>query len=95
MNDKTIRAEGDIVYKAIPDLREKIKEQINAGVTKLTIDLSQVEIIDSMGIALLVKSQNSLKQKNGSLRLINIKKTISQMFRMMHLHNHLEIIYKE
>ena len=49
----------------------------------LTIDLSRVELIDSVGIGLLIAAHNSLAKGGGRLALENVNPDLTGLLRTM------------
>ena len=55
----------------VDELKRTIDEALAEGHTRLAVNLSEVPMIDSSGIGLLVRSLTSTKQRGGSLKLVN------------------------
>lgn len=55
----------------VDELKRAIDEALAEGDTRLAVNLSEVPMIDSSGIGLLVRSLTSTKQRGGSLKLVN------------------------
>jgi anti-anti-sigma factor len=54
-----IRFEGDLDIARAAELREMILESPSADVHRVTLDLTEVKFIDSVGISLLVTAHKS------------------------------------
>jgi anti-anti-sigma factor len=54
---------------AAPDLREQLHELVRAGNTRLVVDLSAVETIDSSGLGALISGLKAARQGGGDLRI--------------------------
>ena len=68
------------VYRA-PELGERITDHL--GAYKLFIvDLSQVEYIDSAGLAVLSGSQEQVREMGGSLRIVTTNERVLRAFRI-------------
>jgi anti-sigma B factor antagonist len=65
-------AGGEIDYAASPRLRECLADCVNAGKRHLVIDLSQVSLIDSTAIGVLVGAVMRLREQDnhGSLAIV-------------------------
>jgi anti-anti-sigma factor len=57
------------------------------GDTHIVLDLSEVPMIDSSGIGLLVRSLTTAKQVGGSIRLLAPSKFVIQTLKMIGLLN--------
>jgi len=86
-----IRPVGDIVAASVPDLRTEMRGSIAAGARRVTIDLTRVEMIDSVGLGLLIAAHNSLTRVGGELSVINASKEILDLFVAMRMHQHFSV----
>ena len=74
---QTLIAPGrDIVASYAQELRRNLWSLIEEGVTDVTIDLAGVQMIDSIGLGVLITAHNSLKKKQGRLAIIHVSKEI-------------------
>lgn len=73
------------------ELRPQIQKLIGDGVTDVIYDLSQVEVVDSSGIGLLIATHNTLKKNGGSLRIVGVSAEIQQLFKAMRLDKHFTV----
>jgi len=64
-----LRPEGRLNMLAAPDLREQLHELVRAGNTRLVVDLSAVETIDSSGLGALISGLKAARQGGGDLRI--------------------------
>ncbi len=70
--------DGDVFRTAIRDLKE-------GGKTKLVIDLSDTEMIDSTGIGTLISALTSMRNVGGDVKIAGLKKRIKNLFLMTRL----------
>jgi anti-sigma B factor antagonist len=82
----------DIVATSLPELRDVLKLAIDEGVENICVDLSQVAMIDSMGLGLIIATHNSLNKHGGKLSVINVSKDVYDLFRNMRLDKHFPVI---
>lgn len=68
-----LKIEGRLDALEAPGLREAIGEQLSEGPTSLIIDLSDVEFVDSAGLAALVKGMKDSRRGGGDLRIVSPK----------------------
>jgi anti-sigma B factor antagonist len=91
-NKAIVRPAGeDIVAASIPELRSKMRGIVEEGVRDLVIDLTDVRMVDSCGIGLLISAYNSLRKVGGSLSVIHASAEILQLFRTMRMHQHFSV----
>jgi anti-sigma B factor antagonist len=75
--------------------KQAIEEAIGAGDTRLVVNLTEVPMIDSSGIGVLVKSMASAKQRGGAVKLVNPSKFASQTLRLVGVLNLFEVFDDE
>lgn len=86
-----IKPDGNLVASTIEKVKKEIIQIIEMGHVQITIDLEAVEVVDSSGIGILVATFNELKEKKGSLSIINTGENIMKMFKIMRLDTHISI----
>jgi len=89
-NLTTIVLEGDLTSTNLNDFRGMTQFEIDRGGRLFCIDFTGTEVIDSMSIGCLVATYNSIRYKEGSLKLSNVPehlKEILQIMRLEHLIN--------
>lgn len=85
------KPEGDLVAARLPALRTQLTQMVASGILHLTLDLADVQLVDSMGIGLLVSAHNSLTKVGGDLTVIHASKDILHLFRTMRIHQHFSV----
>lgn len=83
--------DGDIVASAAEELRGQLKDLVQTAEGPLVIDLSRVELIDSVGIGLLIAVHNSLGKKGGRLGLRKVNPELAALLRTMRLDKHFQV----
>jgi len=68
---------------AVDGLRQTIQEAVDGGDTRIVINLSEVPMIDSSGIGLLVRCLASTKQRGGNVKLVQPSKFAVQTLRLV------------
>uniref|UniRef100_I2PWT1 Anti-anti-sigma regulatory factor (Antagonist of anti-sigma factor) n=1 Tax=Desulfovibrio sp. U5L TaxID=596152 RepID=I2PWT1_9BACT len=82
---------GDIVASVTDELRTRLKEIMQGNPEPLVIDLSRVELIDSVGIGLLIAAHNTLSKKGGRLTLRHVNPDLASLLRTMRLDKHFAV----
>jgi anti-anti-sigma factor len=91
-NKVVVRPEGDsIVAASITELRSKLREIVQAGAREVVVDLSEVLMVDSCGIGLLISAHNSLKKVGGQLAVIHASADLLELFQTMRMHQHFSV----
>lgn len=89
---KLLKIKGRITLGAGVDrLRNTFEELLGAGSNRWVLDVSEVAMIDSSGIGLLVRYLTNAKQQGGALKLLNPSKFAVQTLRMIGLLNLFEV----
>ncbi|MFW6388803.1 MAG: STAS domain-containing protein, partial [Desulfohalobiaceae bacterium] len=81
--ERLLTPEGDIVASRAQDFRQELKSKLEEAGQGLTIDLKQVEMIDSTGLGVLIAAHNSLQKQNQGLRLINVSQELLELMQTM------------
>lgn len=67
-----IRLKGGLrLGQPVDDLRSAVDRVFDDGAIYLVINVSEVPMVDSSGIGLLVRSQVSAKKRGGKVKLVN------------------------
>jgi anti-anti-sigma factor len=82
---------SDLVASTVDDLRILVNKNIQEGLIELTIDLSGISIVDSMGIGFLISAHNSLLKTAGKIEVINVSGEILDLFKSMRLDKHFAV----
>jgi anti-anti-sigma factor len=72
-------------------LRAKLREIVASGARELVVDLSDVLMVDSSGIGLLISAHNSLKKVGGQLAVIHASADVLELFQTMRMHQHFSV----
>ncbi|OGQ92689.1 MAG: anti-anti-sigma factor [Deltaproteobacteria bacterium RIFOXYC2_FULL_48_10] len=84
--DQTIVKPGmDIVASMAEGFRNELLSVINDSSAELVIDLAGVEMVDSVGIGVIIAAHNTLNQSGRKLKVINVTKDVYGLFTTMRL----------
>ena len=84
--DQTIIKPGtDVVASMAEKFKGELLSAINSSKGEIVIDLQGVEMVDSVGIGVIIASHNSLSQNGRTLKVINVTKDIYGLFATMRL----------
>lgn len=86
-----VQPAGDVTASSAPELRTALKGAIAAGARKLTVDFSNVQMLDSAGIGLLIAAHNSLAKVSGELSVVHASQEIMDLLQMMRIHQHFSV----
>jgi anti-sigma B factor antagonist len=66
-------------------LREKVKNLVEAGHTRLILNLEEVNYVDSVGLSTLVASYTSARRQGGDVKLLKLTKRIHDLLQITRL----------
>ncbi len=75
-----IEVGGEVDVYTAPKLREAIATAIDAGRTRLVIDVQRVEFLDSTGLGVLVGALKRVRGEGGSLDIVCTQERIAKIF---------------
>jgi len=84
-NQCLVALQGDLTAPLIPDLQAALKKNLEQGVEEAVFDLGNTVMLDSSGIGLLIATCNSLAQKKGKMRVLNVSPDILRLLQSMRL----------
>lgn len=82
---------GEIDLYNAPEIKDKIKEEMNKNKVNIVINLDKVSYIDSSGIGVLISSLSNLKKVGGALKLINVYASVRKVFELTKLTSFFDI----
>lgn len=80
-----IRPEGRLNMSVAPDLRDQLHGLVEAGNTKVVVDLSGVEAIDSSGLGALISGLKAARQEGGDLRIAGAGDQVTSVLELTNL----------
>lgn len=86
---------GEIDLYNAPEIKEKIKDEMNKNKVNIIINLDKVSYIDSSGIGVLISSLSNLKKVGGALKLINVYASVRKVFELTKLTSFFDIYDSE
>ncbi len=75
-----VAASGEIDVATAPALRDRLTDLVEAGSTRLVVDLEDVDFIDSTGLGVLVGGVRRARAEDGDLRLVCTNTRILKVF---------------
>ena len=81
----TIKPGVDVVASMAEDFKNELLSAINDSKEDFYIDLDGVEMVDSVGIGIIIAAHNTLSQADRDLKVINVIKDVYGLFTTMRL----------
>jgi anti-sigma B factor antagonist len=87
----TVHLDGKLGQADVKRFRSEIERLVTCGYRQIDIDLSELQYIDSSGLAELVPIYQVVREHEGNLRLSNPRRLIRHILISAHLNEILEI----
>jgi len=71
---------GEIDLFTAPDMKAALIGAIDAGKTRIVVDLSQTSFLDSTALGVLIGAIKRLRARDGALTIVNTEPTIAKTF---------------
>ena len=82
---------GEVDVYTSPRLKQEIVDLLNQGVSKVVIDTTKVEYLDSTGLGVLIGGLKRARERDGDLRLICDSPRILRIFEITGITNIFDI----
>ena len=93
---QVISMHGDLmVGDAVDDLRRAVTKTLGSGNARIVFDLSDVKLLDSSGIGVLVRTLTAVKQRGGNAKLVNPSEYALQSLKRVGLAELFQIYHDE
>jgi anti-sigma B factor antagonist len=87
----TLAVSGEVDTFTSAGLRDALNEGIDAGAVDITLDVSNMEFIDSTGLGVLVGALKRLQERGGGLTLRKPRPSALQVLSIVGLTSHFTI----
>ena len=77
-----IAVAGEIDLFTAPEFKQRISELIDAGRSRLVVDLSETTFIDSSSLGVLIGAHRRLKLRGGELHVVCDSEAIAKTFKI-------------
>lgn len=90
-NIPVLRIEGKIIGDAVSSLKREMNDQINNSDGRIVLDLSNVPLMDSSALGMIVATLQELKKEKGKLVLLNPQSAVTNVLSITRLDSIIEI----
>ncbi|HUR86147.1 MAG TPA: STAS domain-containing protein [Solirubrobacteraceae bacterium] len=80
-----VSVSGEIHVSTAPKFSKRLTEIIESGKTRLVLDLTAVEFIDSTGLSVLLNGLRAVDQRGGRMALVCTNPTVLRLFQITSL----------
>jgi len=81
----TLHFIGNLSVKDTSNLKKELIALRDSGVKSLTLDFAKLNFLDSSGIGILLHTYSWTKEKQGSIRIINMSNEVKTIFTISNL----------
>ena len=89
---RVLTATGEVHVSTAPQLAESLDAALDAGRTRLVLDFSGVQFIDSTGLSVLLNALRRLSRDDGALSLVCTNPTVLRLFEITRLDATFDIV---
>ncbi len=86
-----IRPGMSVVASMAEDFKQELQSVINESQGKLVIDLLGVDMVDSVGLGVIIATHNTLTRNGRNLKVINVSNDIYTLFSTMRLNRRFQV----
>jgi anti-sigma B factor antagonist len=87
----TLRLSGELDAMSCPELRPVIDSLVSDGPDSVTVDLSQLELIDSSGVGAMVSLYKRVRANGGSVKFVGVSNQPLVIFKLLRLDRAFEL----
>ena len=84
----TVKPGRDLVASMVKEFKKELRSLLEEEPAEITIDLVGVDMIDSVGLGVLIAAHNSISKMGGKLTVMNASENIYGLFKTMRLDKH-------
>ena len=75
-----VAVRGEIDLFTAPELKQKLTDAIEAGKSRIVVDLSETTFLDSTALGVLIGAVKRLRSRDGALVIVNTDQNIAKTF---------------
>jgi anti-sigma B factor antagonist len=75
-----VAVRGEIDLFTAPELKQKLTDAIEAGKSRIVVDLSDTSFLDSTALGVLIGAVKRLRSREGALVIVNVDQNIAKTF---------------
>ena len=88
--NEVVKPGKELIASKADGITKKLLKKVNEGITRITMDLSAVKKMDSVGLGMIMATHNTLKNAGEGLALIKVSQEISRVFNAMGFGTHIK-----
>jgi len=80
-----LKISGRLTLAEAPEVKARVRSLIDRGVSRIILDLTELEFVDSSGLAVFVSALKATRQAGGWLKLFGIQELPREIFTLTRL----------
>lgn len=84
-NETVLVIEGTLDAVTAPELRSVVDDLVNEGRKEVTLELTQLRLIDSSGVGVIVSLFKRIRANGGQVRITGLRDQPRAIFRLLRL----------
>jgi anti-sigma B factor antagonist len=89
---RVLTASGEVHVSTAPELAEHLDDALTSGRTRIVLDFTDVEFIDSTGLSVLLNALRRVGRVDGALSLVCTNPTVLRLFEITRLDATFDIV---
>lgn len=86
-----VRPDRRLTLDQAEEFREKMLDAVTNSGGLVTLDLCQLDFLDSAGVAVIVQCHQTLRERGGRLTVLTNHDGIERVFRVLRLDEHFDV----
>jgi anti-sigma B factor antagonist len=83
---------GEVDHFSAPSLVGRLREAIDAGATRITLDASGLTFLDAAGMRCLTAAARSLRERGGDLVVLDLRPSLARVLGVLGLDRRLTLV---
>ncbi len=83
---------GNLDSLTVPDVRPVIEQIVSSGMTRVALDLSGLEVVDSSGIGAIVSLFKRIRSIGGDVKIVGVRGQPREILRLLGLDRAFDIV---
>jgi len=80
-----LRLQGRFDAASAPEIKQLLKDQVGAGNTRIVLEISGVDFMDSSGLSVIVTCQRLAQSRGGDLRIAGAAESVKSILELTRL----------
>ena len=87
-----LRCKGEITEDCLEVLNREVERQLQANVSDVIVDLTEVPFMDSAALEALLNTRDRLVERSGQLTLAGVRESLAKIFEITRLEAAFDVV---